>query len=221
MQLNGRTIWLEVNADKFETAIQDVLLSATPQAWRGNYLVFKVGLFFADAPFDLANLQSLTLEVFASTRLGDALMTKTVAAADITALITQEAWNARTASNATFVFTDEETLLDLGGAKEKDFWLVVTALTTDDPDHSMTMGGGAFTLYEPGPQNAVLAAAQAPTGYTRGQADARYVQLWADNAGVRFLNGYFYFFFPEDGSWARPVPGIVDGVRTLGWEVLT
>jgi hypothetical protein len=220
VQLSGRTIWLACYADLFEAAVIDEATGGSPHAWRGDYLQFKTAIFFDDAPFDLANIQSLTLEVFASTRLGNALMSRTVDAGSITATITTEQWTAKSHCNATFDFTDAETLLDLASGKSKAFWLVLTGVTSDAPGRSITLGAGAFTLHEPGPDNAELVAAQPPGAYTPAQSDVRYVQKWENNANMRWVNGSWYYWFVEDSKWRRQVPALINGVPTMGWEEL-
>jgi hypothetical protein len=216
MELNGKEMWLRVDADKYEK-ITDVRTGATPKLWRGNYLKLYLAIFWNDALVDLSNVASLTVEVFNSERTGDPLMTKTVAAEDITAVITADQWGNYTAAHATVEFTGAETNLTITN-KSQAFWLCISAVTNHDPGRDITYGGSVLTLEEDGHGNADGAPAENPDlYYTQAQADARYAQNWANGAGTRFRSGYWQWYFPTEGKWRTLIPGIVDGQPSHAW----
>jgi hypothetical protein len=222
MQLDGKKVWLQVLCDKFDaTSVKDVLNGGTPVMWRGNYATFDIALFWNNALIDTANIATLTIEVFAATRIGDALMQKSVGSGSINTTLTLEQWEARTHSHATIEFDDTETNLSLDGATEKTFWIVVSGITNDVPGRPITYGGGPFKIIEDGPFNASLSDPD-PTNqhYTKDQADTRYVQMWGNEKGWRFRNGDIFpqFFFDADSKWRTFIPGLTpDGLPTHAW----
>lgn len=162
----------------------DALTQETPKFWRGGDISFDVGIFdSAGFPVDLSNLSFLSVSIFPYPRDPRALDTnysyaafsilpfpsappapllfKTVAAADITGLISKEEWRDGLCQNATFEFSDIDTAsLDLGGQPQARFVVVVQGLLTDG--RSLVYGGGPLTVFESGVQGVYLPDDVAP-----------------------------------------------------------
>lgn len=150
MQLTRKIIRLPIHTDK-ASAVQDVLTNRSPSLWRGNDCSFQIGLHRNRTLLDIANIDQVTVTVKADDdRTGPALMTKTVAYADLNRTLTAEQWAAGTAAHAEVAFTKEETRLALNGEQSRTFWLVVHGLTTDTPSRELTFGAGAFVITEDG-----------------------------------------------------------------------
>ena len=180
MQLTGKIIRLQINADKPDQSV-DFLTGSTAVVPRGFDLQIQLGVYFQKTPVDLSNLASLTLQVFAKERTGDALMRQVVAAGAITPTIVDADWQAGTAQHAVFHFAGADTALDAepGGTQ---YWLFVYGLTTDTPGKAVPIGGGTITVIEEGPQNATLTPPEVlADAYLKDESDARYAPLTLAN----------------------------------------
>lgn len=219
MELNGRVIWLRINSHLFDESVKDAAAGSNPVLWRGNYVQFQLGVFFEETLVDLSNVASLTLEVFANTRVGDPFMTKSIGPGDITPVITRAGWDNRTESHASVEFTGLRTNLDVDASSHKrTYWLAVSVVTNHEPGHKITYGAGSFTIIEDGPDNADYTPPASPDNfYNMGQADARFMQIWPDGSGVRFKDHLWQWYFPTEGKWRALIPGIVDNQPTHAW----
>lgn len=150
----------------------DAERGATPQIWRGEDVDFALGVFDSSGfPVDLSNLFGLEIDLYPwpipankpDTNQGYApysfqpfptvppapILTKTILAADLTALITSRDWENGTDQNAiaSFSFT-ELAALNLGGKKCANFGFVVKGLTAGG--RKIFYGGGPLTVFEGG-----------------------------------------------------------------------
>ena len=64
--------------------------------------------------------------------------------------MTAEEWEAQTNQHCIIPFTAAETALDLDGKTERDFWLVVTALTNDATPRRLVLGASILTMLDDG-----------------------------------------------------------------------
>lgn len=155
-----------------------------PRIWRGENVDFNVAIFDpAGNAVDLSNLEFLELDIFPilipprdvptnqvyapysilpfpSTPPAP-LLSVTVPAEDITALVDRADWDAGIAQQAVFSFNWSETgSLNLGGKRNKKFWISVHGLTTDG--RKLTYGAGYLDVFENGEQNIYLPNTIAP-----------------------------------------------------------
>lgn len=150
----------------------DDLTGETPQIWRGEDVDFAIGIFDAAGfPVVLSNLFGLEIDIYPwpipatkpDTNQGYApysfqpfptvppapLLTKTILAASLTAVITDRDWQNGTDQNAiaSFSFT-ELSALNLGGKQSARFGFVVKGLTASG--RKIFYGGGPLTVFEGG-----------------------------------------------------------------------
>jgi hypothetical protein len=173
--------------------INDVLTGATPQFWNGVDLQFELAIFYGSVLAAVSNLDSITVDLKAGDpRTGLPLMSQTVASGSLNNALTLEAWNggAPTDCHALVVFTNAETNLDLGDDTDT-FWLVISAITSDNPSHKLVLGATPLNVTEGGEGVEPPASVVSPTYYTAAQSDARYtlsVDLTTINSGIATLN---------------------------------
>lgn len=166
MQILRRRIRPAILTDWVATTFKDALTGKTPATWQGNDLQFELGIFngteAAPTPADLSNFASLKCEVFAmagAAPTGAALMSKTVTSFADTLDLAD--WQAGTAQHAVFIFTAQESNLDLGSNPYVDFWMVFSG-TTDAPDGFLdTFGHSIFRVYADGTPATALGPVQA------------------------------------------------------------
>jgi len=205
-------------ATRDDEYMEDVYTNATPVLWRGNDVQFEIGLGHDGSIItDISNLASLTLDVKPWTnRNGDALITKTLDAADLSD-ITQANWDDKTAQHALVTLTGDETNIDVGEDNEDKCWLVISMVTNDDPGHSVTLQATKFRIVEDGTGSAGQTQNNASTYYTKAEADARYQQKHADGASIKFVDGkHAYIYCADDDNWYPLVVNLVDGAPVLG-----
>jgi len=182
----------------------------TPEIWRGTDWQLQLGVFQGDTPYDLSQVESLTVEIRDnSNRTAAAYVSKTVAAADITNTITLENWTSGAAQHCSVDFTDEETSLDLGG-NEKVYLLAIGVIATDGK--RTTLGTTILKVKEDG------LGSESPGGatfLTEAQSDARYVpRVQVAGEAVRFktgeglqlqdrITGKWTTIYFEDGAFAH------------------
>ena len=129
----------------------DHITGQTPSFWRGTDLALEVGIFYGDALVDVSGYSSVTAEVRDSeTRTSVVLATRTLAGVDLNATLTADEWEAGGTQHALFAWTSDETNWDLHGQKQRTFWLVIHAITTDSPPRRVTLGAGEITVMEDG-----------------------------------------------------------------------
>jgi hypothetical protein len=216
MTLQSKRIRLKADAGKQTTDyMSDVFTSATPELWRGNDCRFEIGLFLKDALIvNISTIESLSLEVKSITdRSGDPVMTKTVEAADMDGTVTSETWIDRTKQHALVEFSAAETNVVLSGNSE-DFWLVVSVVTT--AGKQITIQSTILKIVEDGAGSAGAAPEFPDNHWTKGEADARYVQQHEDGAWAQWRNGRWYHYIESTGLWYPEVAVIKDGVPMLG-----
>lgn len=214
-----KRIRLAADAAKQTTAYMlDQFTSATPELWRGNDVQFEIALFVNDAIVDdLSNIASLSVEVKdAADRDGAALMTKTLAAADLTAC-TDENWTNHSGQHASVAFTAAEANVAIESGNTRNCWLVVSVTTIDDPGRQVTIQATSLLLVEDGTGDAGVPPNNTDNYYTKGSADARYQQKHADGASIAFKDGQHpYLYCTGDAKWYPLVVSLVDGIAVLG-----
>lgn len=161
-----------------------------PAFWRGEDVDFRIGIFDRNGfPVDLSNLDFLEVDIFPlpiPNRQPDTnfeyalysflpfpsvppqpLLTVTIPAVDITALIDRRGWEDGVEENAvgSIGWIDTQSL-NLGGAGSKQFGLVVHGLTSTGK--KITYGGGPIRVYETGEQGIYLPNSIAPLIVPRG-----------------------------------------------------
>lgn len=175
--------------------ITELLNGGNPFFWNGSALQFEIGLFRKETIVDdLDNFSEIKLEIKPLDDIdADALMSATVLPPDIEDEITAAEWEAGEEEHchALFEFSGSEANLDLDGASEKNFWLVLAAKRLDG--ESITLGCSEVTVKEDGSS---LTPSSAGTGV------------------FRFNLGYGELKF-DDLTWHRIDPVMLEGQYTL------
>lgn len=162
----------------------DINTDLPPRIWRGEDVDFNIGIF---DPFgnsvDLSNLSFLELDIFPTQlpaqaspgNLGYApysslpypsvppapLLTVTVPANQITPTITKANWYEGLAAQAVMSLSWIQTAsINLGGATEADFWLVLQGITSIG--RKIVYGGCLLKVYESGESAIYLPNTTAP-----------------------------------------------------------
>ncbi len=176
--LSRRRIRLAADAARLDAPC-DALTNFTPAFYRGNDLQVEFALFSGSTLLDVSNITSVTLEIKNSDELhtppepsAEVLMTKTLTAANLNTALAAADWNAGTAQHGAFTFTAAQANIAAGHK-----WLVLWALTSDDPGRVITVAAGPVSVLEDGASGSISEPPE--TGdlyYTSTQSDARYLQ---------------------------------------------
>lgn len=143
-------IRLNISVESQEDAL-DAITGDTPSMWRGTDLAIEFCLTFQGALLDLTAFSSITAEVRdTATRTSQVLATKTIPFSDLNPEMTIDEWTAATSQHGVFAWTADQARWDLLGEKERDFWLVIHAITTDSPPRKVTLGGTTLRVVEDG-----------------------------------------------------------------------
>jgi hypothetical protein len=216
MALQAKRIRLKADAGKKTSEyMQDVFTSSTPELWRGNDVRFEVGLFLKNVLLvDISNIESLTLEVkLTAARGGAPVMTKTIAAAALDPTLADATWTDQTKQHALVEFSAAETNVDLSGQNAADFWLVISVVTT--AGKQITIQSTILRIAEDGAGSAGAAPEFQDNHFTKGETDARYVQIHADGAWKRRYDGRDYHYIASTGLWYPEVAVVKDGIPQL------
>ena len=219
--LTHKRIRIKFDASEFKSQ-RDILTSATPEMYRGNWARFEVIVYWKDAIADLSNVASLTLKIMGTDR-STAKVSKTISAAEITTVPTASGWTDGSAQHAAFEFTGEEMNFSLGESLlEETFYLVLSGVTNDSPGHDITYGTSSLKLIEDGVGAAGTPPVNDPLYYTQADADARFAQLMGDGYTFRIKkaadgNTYMQFYFQSEGKWRSRIPVTVDGKPSETW----
>ncbi len=151
-QYTGTQIQLQVSTGS--TPPFDANTGQTPVAYRAGAAVINVGVFDSSTdPVDLSNLSFLELVLQPAQDSSTILVTKTLPASNLTALITAGAWAQGLQQNATFNLTNADMDQSLGGLNAAQLWLTVIGITST----------GGTIVYGSGPINLVANGATAPS----------------------------------------------------------
>jgi hypothetical protein len=185
----------------------DAITSGAPIGWRGNDIQFEVGLFWGedlDTLVDLANIESLTLEIRdRPTRVGTIYASVTVEAGDLDGTLTVETWEDGTKQHALFALTHEETNWSQGAALEGVYFLVLSCITTDDPLRQFTLGYSLFKLWEDGVGEGAPVT-EPPVVYLSGdECDARFLRRRMPFGSFRASGDgkHLQLYNPTTGKW--------------------
>lgn len=135
--------------------------------YRGDDIEIDIGIGQGGALLtSLGNVASVTCQLFAAENdTNPPMMAATVAAAQMNLALTQLQWTQNTTPfcHAAFVFANAVTAISLGGADSQNYWLRITALTSDSPPKTITLLDGPI-LVKDGPISAVSSV---PPAYFR------------------------------------------------------
>jgi hypothetical protein len=144
----------------------DLARSQPPSFYRGDDIELDIGigqngalLAPTIASSGAGGIASVTCQVFAAENdTGAPMMSGTVPAASMNLGLTQSSWNAGGSANshAQIIFSNSQTAISLGGAATVNYWLRITALTTDSPPKTITLLDGPITVKD-GPVNTLTA----------------------------------------------------------------
>jgi hypothetical protein len=154
MPVSAHIIRLQLDGSK-SGHFKDVLTGQPPFGWNGNNHQFQLGVQYGKALRDVSNLDAITLEVRDfDNPAGTIFFSGTVAYANINRDLTLADWQAGTDQHAVIDVPWQDAVFDLGGAKSKKYWIVVSALTTDVPAKRVPLGVSIFTMLEDGTPSA-------------------------------------------------------------------
>jgi len=122
--------------------------SQPPSFYRGDDIEIDIGLGENGALLtSLSNVASVTAQIFAAENDTNPPMVSGTTTTINTAL-TQTEWNNNTAPffHAAFVFPNSQTAISLGGASSVNYWLRLTAQTSDSPSKNITLLDGPITV---------------------------------------------------------------------------
>ena len=169
--------------------------------YRGDDIEIDIGIGEGGALLTgISNITSVTCQMFASENDTNApMMSATVLAAAMNLTLTQAQWSDNTNSgspqtaptlptsfqHAAFIFHNSQTAVSLIGQASQNFWLRITALTSDSPAKIITLLDGPITVRD-GPINGLAApiAANFRTFLVNGVST---LQLW-DPVTQHFYN---------------------------------
>jgi hypothetical protein len=139
-------------------SVIDLLTGSTGVVPNGNDLQLETGIHFKDLVTDISNIDQITAKVLSGQEADAELMlSDTLAADDLKQDLTVEDWNGLDPDDchALFTFAHGLTKFDLGGEKEKEFWLLITAKTVDAPYREVTLAAGAIIWRQDGEDDGV------------------------------------------------------------------
>lgn len=173
--------------------------SAAPFGYRGNGVLYKVGIFLdKDTPLDLSDFSSVTLKYQNAFNSGSAEAEVTVASGAITNTITKAGFLAGTEWHFEVQFEDADMNPSLDSLISKEFWMVLSGVKTDT--RSQTFGTSKLTLYEDDSET-VASPSGGGTAITSAQAQAL----------IDATVGTFYAGTIADGS----LTGVIEFGETL------
>ena len=122
--------------------------SQPPYFYRGDDIEIDIGLGENGALLtSLSNVASITAQIFAAENDTSAPMMSGTASTINTGL-TQTEWTNNTTPfyHAAFVFPNSQTAINLNGNASVNYWLRITAQTTDSPPKNITILDGLITV---------------------------------------------------------------------------
>jgi hypothetical protein len=129
--------------------------SQPPVFYRGDDIEIDIGigqngnLLTPLAGGGAGGIASVTAQLFqAENDTNDPMMAGTVLAANMNLTLTQANWNAGGSANshASFIFPNSQTAVSLNGLASVNYWLRITAQTTDTTPKSITLLDGFITV---------------------------------------------------------------------------
>ncbi len=134
----------------------DLTRSQAPLFYRGDDIEIDIGigtngalLAPTIASSGAGGIASVTCQLFQEENDTNApMMSCTVPAANMNLTLTQTNWNAGGSANshAQFIFPNSQTAFSLGGAASVNYWLRITAQTTDTTAKTITLLDGPITV---------------------------------------------------------------------------
>ena len=134
----------------------DLIRAQSPSFYRGDDIEIDIGigqngslLEPTIASSGAGGIASVTCQIFESENdTGAPLMSGTVSAASMNLGLTQANWNAggNGNSHAQIIFPNSQTAISLGGAASVNYWLRITAQTTDTTAKTITLLDGPITV---------------------------------------------------------------------------
>jgi hypothetical protein len=139
-----------------QASLFDLTRSQPPSFYRGDDIEIDIGigqngslLAPTIASSGTGGIASVTCQIFESENDTDSpMMSCTVLAANMNLALTQTNWNAGGSANshAQFIFPNSQTAISLGGAASVNYWLRITAQTTDSTAKVITLIDGPITV---------------------------------------------------------------------------
>jgi hypothetical protein len=130
--------------------VVDLSTLQAPVFFRGDDIEIDIGIGLNGLLLtSLSNVASVTCQIFQSENDTNApMMSGTVLAAAMNLGLTQPQWTANTSPfyHAAFIFPNSQTAISLNGQASVNYWLRLTAQTTDSPPRVITLLDGPITV---------------------------------------------------------------------------
>jgi len=140
--------------------IVDLSTLQAPMFYRGDDVEIDIGIGQSGQLLtSLGNVASVTCQIFKSENdTNGPLMSSTALAASMNLGLTQLEWSGNTSPfcHAAFIFPNSQTAISLNGQPSVNYWLRITAQTTDSPPRLITLLDGPITVKD-GPVSTVSA----------------------------------------------------------------
>jgi hypothetical protein len=131
-------------------SVLDLNTNQPPLFYRGDDIEIDIGIGQCGSlATSLGNVASVTCQLFQSeTDTGAPLMSGKVLGANMNPGLTPAQWTNNTSPycHAAFVFPNSQTAVGLGGAASVNYWLRITAQTSDTPAKLITLLDGPITV---------------------------------------------------------------------------
>lgn len=186
-QLTARRLRLKCSADKFDAPFDVLNNNSIPRGWNGSTLRMELGLFFNAEVVDVANLESLTVQLKASAGSWAAPLPTAAALASATITDFDNTLDAATwddTSKQHCVVEFSATEMNIGAGQR---WIVVTAI--NDEGATITICAGKFEVLEDGYGPEVTTTGTETLAYSQAESDARYLQQAGLNTAA-LITGY-------------------------------
>ena len=173
--------------------IVDLSTLQAPMFYRGDDIEIDIGIGLTGQLLtSLGNVASVTCQIFQSENDANGpMMSSTVLAASMNLGLTQLQWSGNTSPfyHAAFIFPNSQTAISLNGQPSVNYWLRLTAQTTDSPPRLITLLDAPITVKD-GP---ISTASAPPLGGFRLYTVAGQIVPQVLNAG----DGKYYTLIAE------------------------
>jgi hypothetical protein len=161
--------------------------SQPPSFYRGDDIEIDIGVGQNGALLtSLANVASVTCLLFAAENdTNGPMMTSGVPASAMNLALTQANWTAGGGASgnchAAFLFPNSQTAISLNGSASVNYWLRVTAQTTETPAKQITLLNGPITVRD-GPVSTAAAPPASAATFRYYSVAGQYVPQLLDAA---------------------------------------
>src|ERR1017187_3208020 len=157
--VQSQRIRLALDVTQWFTPPTDLLSGASVKIQNGCDLQFELAFFYGQ-PFgdptlvNAVNWSPLSISLKqGNPNTGNSLWSESLAVGSQNAGLTYAAWQAGTDQNAVFVVAAAMNSMVLADTEDSNFWIVISAVTTDSPSKTVTLAAFKVTVMDTGAQN--------------------------------------------------------------------